>query len=222
MFSNVRFGTKKRYSFWWHIDAAFGAFTGCIPTHQHLLQGWECADSITIDCHKWLNIPYDSGVILTRKEHQHLHTQVFTNGNAAYLDNAHSVFTYLNFLPENSRRFRALPAFVSLMAYGRLGFQSIVENNIHLAQEFGKRLTQSKYFELIAPVRLNVVCFTLKNQREKIPKFISLLNGRGQVFMTPTKLFDIPGLRAALVNWRTTEKDIDIAMRELEIAYKLL
>ncbi|HEY0041451.1 MAG TPA: pyridoxal-dependent decarboxylase, partial [Flavisolibacter sp.] len=126
-------------------------------------------------------------------------------------------FTYLNFGPENSRRFRALPVWFSLTAYGRNGFAWIVENNIALAKKLGERIEKETAFELAVPVRLNVVCFTTKDshmRKERIDRALRQLNERGKVFMTPTLYNGVYCLRAALVNWRTTEQDIDIAINE--------
>lgn len=211
---------KKKYNFWLHIDAAFGAFAACFTHYKHLLKGWEAADSITVDCHKWLNVPYDSAVIFTRKEHASLQVQTFQNSNAPYLGDPLQQFNYLNFVPENSRRFRALPVWFSLMAYGKEGYKDIVDNNITLAQELGKRIEASNDYELAAPVRLNTVCFTVRgeNKTEKVQKILKALERRGRLFITPTVYKGNTCLRAALVNWRTTEKDIDIAIEELTLA----
>ena len=202
---------KKKYEFWWHIDAAFGAFAACSPLFENLVDGWEFSDSITIDCHKWLNVPYDSAVFLIKKEHRHLQLDTFKNSNAPYLGDPIENFNYLNFLPENSRRLRALPTWFTLLAYGKSGYQEIVENCVKLAKEFGKLIEDSSKFELLAPVRLNTVCFKVSDF-ENLPSFLEHLNQSGEVFMTPTKYLGEAGIRAAFVNWRTTPRDLEIAM----------
>ena len=210
---------KKEYNFWWHIDAAFGGFAACSPAYSHLLEGWENADSITVDCHKWMNVPYDSAVYFVNKKYSSLQVQTFQNSNAPYLGNAEENFSYLNFGPENSRRLRALPAWFSLMAYGRSGFRWIVENNIALAREFGDRLEAETCFKLAAPVRLNIVCFTTRDEdfrKERLQKMLNRLNERGKLFLSPTLYKGTFCLRAALVNWRTSTNDIDIAIQELQ------
>jgi glutamate/tyrosine decarboxylase-like PLP-dependent enzyme len=209
---------KTRYKFWLHIDAAFGAFAACSPKHKHLLNGWEVADSITIDCHKWLNVPYESAFFLVREEHKILQTETFQNTNAPYLGDPLENFSYLNFLPENSRRLRALPAWFTLNAYGKKGYQGIVENSIAMAGLFGKFIEESGWLQLLAPVRLNNICFTLKGEdrQELVPLFLKTLNDTGKVFMSPTIYNGQKGIRAAFVNWRTTEADIKLVIRELE------
>ncbi|AHM62897.1 diaminobutyrate decarboxylase [Flammeovirgaceae bacterium 311] len=213
---------KEHYQFWWHIDAAFGAFAALSPQYRQLLSGWEGADSITVDCHKWLNVPYDSAVYFIQKSHALLQTQTFQNSNAPYLGDPMENFSYLNFGPENSRRFRALPVWFTLMAYGKQGYQQIVETNIQLARQLGEALTAAGCFKLLAPVRLNVVCFTTsesEGRNEKLKQILEKLYAAGKVFITPTVYKGTPGLRAALVNWRTTEKDIQITVDELVRAF---
>ena len=127
-------------------------------------------------------------------------------------------FNYLNFLPENSRRLKALPAWFTLKAYGKKGYQEIVENSVELAQQLGNYISNSENFELLAPVKLNNICFTLKGQinQEKVSLFLSALNETGKVFMTPTLYNGKKGIRASFVNWRTSKNDITIVIEEME------
>ena len=210
---------KKKYNFWWHIDAAFGGFVACSSDHFHLINGWEHADSITVDCHKWLNTPYDGGVFLVKKEHATLQVQTFQNSNAPYLGDPLTKFSYLNFLPENSRRLRALPAWFTLMAYGREGYRQIIDNNIKHAHEFARLIRHSPRFRLLAEVRVNVVAFTLNEEKVeaiRVNAILKNLNEKGKVFITPTMMYGRAGFRAAFVNWRTKMADVDLLMEELE------
>jgi glutamate/tyrosine decarboxylase-like PLP-dependent enzyme len=201
---------KQKYNFWWHIDAAFGGFAACSPKYSHLVKGWGNADSITVDCHKWLNVPYESAVFLVKEAHQLLQVETFQNSNAAYLGNPMENFSYLNFLPENSRRLKALPAWFTLTSYGKQGYQEIVESNVEMTLRFADFINQNPAFELLAPVRLNTVCFTLTDEN-RVPDFLNKLNAGGKVFMTPTVYNGKKGIRAAFVNWRTTTADIELA-----------
>ncbi len=205
---------KEKYSFWWHIDAAFGGFAACSSHYQHLVEGWEQADSITIDCHKWLNAPYESAVFFVKQKHSLLQVETFQNSNAPYLGNPMEDFSYLNFLPENSRRLKALPVWFSLVAYGQEGIRAIVDDNISHAVQFGKGIETSLDFELLAPVRLNTVCFTLRKETnpDEVTVFLKALNATGKVFMTPTLYKDRKGIRAAFVNWRTTTDDVNLVL----------
>ena len=212
---------KSKYNFWLHIDAAFGGFAACSHEHQHLLQGWGNADSITIDCHKWLNVPYESALFFIKQKHNLLQVETFQNSNAPYLGNPMENFDYLNFLPENSRRLKALPAWFTLIAYGKKGISDMVDNNIQLAKLFGNYIEQHPAFELLAPVRLNTVCFTLRGEKnpERVQEFLFKLNATGKVFMTPTVYNGRKGIRAALVNWRTTKTDVEMVV---ELMNKLI
>ncbi|MED4730813.1 L-2,4-diaminobutyrate decarboxylase [compost metagenome] len=208
---------KKEYSFWLHVDAAFGGFAACSTKYSHLVNSMDKADSITIDAHKWLNVPYDSAMQFTR--HKSLQVEVFQN-NAAYLGNAIDHPEFVHLTPENSRRFRALPAWFALKAYGYLGYQEIVEGNVEMAQLLTEKIQRSNKFELLAPTRLNVVCFTPVMKKrvitfDDIKHFLDVLKQDGYVFMTPTIYQGIPGIRAAFSNWRTKAEDVELIWNSL-------
>jgi glutamate/tyrosine decarboxylase-like PLP-dependent enzyme len=214
---------KDKYSFWCHVDAAFGGFAAVSPEYAHLLTGWEAADSITIDNHKWLNVPYDSGCWFIREDHLKLQVATFQNSAAPYLGDPSDHFSYLNTGPENSRRLRALPAWFSLMAYGRQGYQDIVERCVNTARSFGEALTKDAAFTLLAPVRLNVVAFTILGATaEKVDALVQNLSDRGRYFMTPTTMSDTRGIRAAFVNWQNDPAQVPEMMAELNLALQNL
>src|SRR5690606_12097253 len=99
-----------------------------------------------------------------------------------------------------------------LVAYGKNGVQEWVEKSIQMAQLLTKFIEENSNFELLAPTRLNNVCFTLagENNQEKVSDYLFALNDTGKVFMTPTIYANKKGIRASFGNWRTTEKDIQI------------
>ena len=209
---------RTRYKFWMHVDAAFGGFAACSPKYRDLVHGIEFADSITIDAHKWLNVPYDAAMQFTR--HQKIQAEVFQN-SAAYLGQKTSSSNFVHLTPENSRRLRAMPSWFSLMAYGKQGYAEIVERNCHLAQWLGKQIDISDGFVLLSPVRLNGIVFTIAVEKEKlsvdvVKEYLNRLQRNGDVFLTPTVYKDIPAIRVSITNWRTTLEDVELAWHAMQ------
>jgi glutamate/tyrosine decarboxylase-like PLP-dependent enzyme len=199
---------KERFNFWLHVDGAFGAFAALSPQHRELVDGIAEADSVCVDLHKWLNVPYDAAVQFTRR--RDLQVQIFKN-LGAYLPPPVGEPDFLHLTPESSRRLRALPAWFSLVAYGRAGHQEIVERNIALAARLGEWLTGEPRLRLLTPVRLNIVCCTLADDptHERVHALVDAITRSGEALVTPTVHDGTPGFRVAFSNWRTTESDVD-------------
>jgi glutamate/tyrosine decarboxylase-like PLP-dependent enzyme len=105
-----------------------------------------------------------------------------------------------------------LPSWFTLMAYGKEGHREIVERNCECAAHLGTLITQSKIFRLLAPVRMNVVCFTIHDPEitmEKIQEFLKAVCEDGRAYFTPTIYKGIPAIRAAVSNWRTEQRHLD-------------
>jgi glutamate/tyrosine decarboxylase-like PLP-dependent enzyme len=199
---------RERHDFWLHVDAAFGGFAALSPAYASLVAGLDAADSICVDLHKWLNVPYDAAVQFTRR--QDLQVRVFHNASP-YLGPPTQDPDFLHLTPENSRRLRALPAWFSLAAYGSAGHREIVERNAALARRLGERIAGVPGLRLLAPVRLNVVCFTLADDpsERRVHELADAVAASGEAFVTPTFYDGTHGLRAAFSNWRTSEADTD-------------
>ncbi|NUT92031.1 MAG: aspartate aminotransferase family protein [Saccharothrix sp.] len=196
---------RERYPFWLHVDAAFGGFAAVSDEHAHLVEGLAEADSVCVDLHKWLNVPYDSAVQFTRR--RDLQVQVFQNA-AAYLGLPTDDPDFVHLTPQNSRRLRALAAWFALTAYGEEGHRDIVARCVAEARRFGARLSATPGVTLLAPVRLNVVCFTLDDPT-RVTGVLDAVTASGEAFLTPTVYKGQPALRAAFSNWRTTPEDTD-------------
>lgn len=194
----------RRHDAWFHVDGAFGLFAACDPDRRHWLEGIEHADSIATDGHKWLNVPYDSGLLFCR--HPKLQKATF-RAAAAYLGDRPDL---MHLTPENSRRFRALPAWMTLVAYGEEGYRQLVRTTCDLARQLGDRIEASETLELLAPVPLNIVCFALREGgTERRDLFLRRLQEDGRAYLTPTVWNDRPAVRAAFSNWSTGPEDLE-------------
>ena len=199
----------RKHHAWLHVDGAFGLFSRLSESRRAWTKGIELADSITCDGHKWLNVPNDSGIFFTR--HPDLLQQVCSVA-APYLDVGAELPSLMDRGVENSRRFRALPLWMSLKAYGRQGFADIVEANCTQAAALAAWIESSDAYELLAPCRLNVVIFRPLIDDSAVRERLRQINESGRVFMTPGawagQTGSRPGIRAAFSNWRTTLADV--------------
>lgn len=199
---------KKTYRFWLHVDAAFGGIVAASPARRGVLLGIAAADSVTVDAHKWLNVPYDCAIAFTR--HLPLQIEVFGNHSPYLSQPAVIPNNYLHMAPENSRRFRALPLWITLVAYGASGYAEIVERNCDCAAHLGRLIESEPRLRLAAAVRFNVVAFSLADGDDAaLAKLQAALHASGVAYLSLSRLDGKAILRAAICNWRTTTEDVD-------------
>jgi glutamate/tyrosine decarboxylase-like PLP-dependent enzyme len=207
----------RTHGAWMHVDGAFGAFARCSPAYADLAAGIEEADSITLDGHKWLNVPYDCGIALTR--HPLLNERAFSV-EAPYVPADGVMPSFMNRGIEQSRRFRALPVFLTLAAYGRAGHREVVERNCGFARALCDWIDGGDLFETVAETRLNVVAFKGRwlagaDGGALDRAFVRKLNQSGRCFVTPSTYKGAFVVRLAVANWRTGEDDLEIVKNAL-------
>jgi glutamate/tyrosine decarboxylase-like PLP-dependent enzyme len=198
----------ERFGAWLHVDGAFGLFARSTPRARQLAAGVERADSVISDGHKWLNVPYDCGFAFLR-EPAPLHA---TFGlTAAYLPGDELPG------PEASRRARSIAAWATLRAYGRSGYRAMVERHLALAQRLADRVDATRDLERLAEVPLNIVCFRYRPAGLEEAELDDLntrigqaLLADGRVYVGTTRYEGRVAFRPAIVNWRTTEADVDL------------
>ena len=211
-----------QYGAWLHVDGAFGLFVRVTPAAVEPGDGIERADSVISDGHKWLNVPYDCGFAFVR-DPRLLAGAFALSGAYLPVSGEHASFGYLG--PEASRRARGLAVWATLRAYGRLGYRSMVERHLGLARRLALRVDEAPDLERLADARLNIVCFRyrptgvaevdLDTLNTRIGK--ALLED-GRVYVGTTRYGGRVAFRPAIVNWRTTEADVDLitdVVREL-------
>src|SRR5262249_54271384 len=126
---------------WVHVDAAFGLWAAAAPARAHLFKGFAGADSWATDAHKWLNVPYDSGIAFVRSAQ---HMKAAMAANAAYLVRGEKRDPN-SFVPEMSRRARGVEIWAALRSLGRKGLADLVERNCRYAERFGQGLKAAGY-----------------------------------------------------------------------------
>ncbi|KAF1837973.1 pyridoxal-dependent decarboxylase [Decorospora gaudefroyi] len=220
------------YGAWIHVDGAFGLFGRVLasPAYSSIIkacEGLELADSITGDAHKVLNVPYDCGFFLSR--HRNIAERVFQNPNAAYLasgNGADPITSPLNVGLENSRRFRALPVYSTLVAYGKNGYRDMLERQINLARGIAKYMLESSEYELLPESSASVedilggiyiiVLFRAKDD-ELNKQLVNKIKATRKIYVSGTLWDGRPACRFAISNWMTdVERDLPVIEQVLQ------
>jgi glutamate/tyrosine decarboxylase-like PLP-dependent enzyme len=233
------------FGLWFHVDGAYGALAALDETKRTLFRGLDRADSVSLDPHKWLYVPIDSGCLLFRDEARA--RAAFSFEGADYIkvheQNADEAFAFWNYGPELSRRFRALKIWLTLRYYGVRRIAAAISEDNALAAYLGRQVEAAPDFELLAAPELSICCFRYvpPSMQDKLLKTegdsatldaelnqlnTSIMNAvqrGGRAYLSSATIHGKFALRACITNFRTTRADIDQtleiireAARELE------
>lgn len=189
---------------WVHVDGAFGLWAAISPLYAPLLAGVQNADSWAIDCHKWLNVPYDSGIVAVRHP-EHLR-RALSAGSAAYLTPSTEREPW-HYTPEASRRARAVELWAAIRSLGRSGLRALVERNCRQAQRFASRL-RSAGFAVLNEVVLNQVLVSFGDP-EETRSVSAELQSEGTCWCGGTVWQGHTALRISVSSWATTDEDVE-------------
>ena len=196
---------------WLHVDGAFGIWAAVSPRFRDLVAGLERADSWTTDAHKWLNVPYDSGIVLCK--HPESHRAAMTVA-ASYLiqdEGGQRVRDQVDWVPEFSRRARGFAVYAALRSLGRSGLQELVERCCDGAARFAEAITELEGVELLNDVVLNQVLFRFESD-ERTDEVLRLVQEDGRVWMSGTTWDGRKSIRLSVSNWQTGDAEIDLAV----------
>ncbi len=198
---------------WVHVDGAFGLWAAATDSLRHHVEGVERADSWTTDGHKWLNVPYDSGLVFTA--HPESHSAAFSV-RAAYLIVDDDKREQVDWNPEFSRRARGFPAYAAIRSLGRTGIADLIERTCAHAKTFAARL-EVMGAEILNSVELNQVLFRFSDDA-RTEAVLAGVQASGEAWMSGTVWDGRPAIRISVSNWQTTEDDVErtlAAFREL-------
>lgn len=189
---------------WVHVDGAFGMWAALSPVYSPLVEGFENADSWAIDCHKWLNVPYDSGMVVVR-EPEHLR-RALSWGSAAYLTQGSGREPW-QFTPDASRRARGIELWAAVRSLGRSGLRELIERNCRQAKLFAERL-HAAGFTVLNDVVLNQVLVSF-GSAEETRRVIAGIQTDGACWCGGTVWQGHTAMRISVSSWATTDQDVD-------------
>src|SRR6201996_2763812 len=190
---------------WVHVDGAFGYWAAASPKYAPLLAGAGDADSWAIDCHKWLNVPYDSAVAIVRTPE---HLQAAMAMTAAYLTPGAGREPW-HFAPEASRRARGVELWAAMRSLGRSGLAELVERNCQQAKLFAERL-RAAGFPVLNDVVLNQVLVSFGSDDET-RRVIADIQNDGTCWCGGTQWHGRAAMRISVSSWATTNEDVELS-----------
>jgi glutamate/tyrosine decarboxylase-like PLP-dependent enzyme len=196
---------------WVHVDGAFGLWAAASPALRHLVAGVERADSVATDAHKWLNVPYDSGIVFVTRPEAHL--AAFAKSAAYFVPGQPGERDPDAYTPEASRRARGFPIWAALRSLGRSGVTDLIERCCGHARRFADALATADGVEVLNQVVLNQVLVRFPDpggdHDGRTREVIRRVQAGGTLWLGGTTWHGMAAMRISVSNWSTTDDDVD-------------
>jgi glutamate/tyrosine decarboxylase-like PLP-dependent enzyme len=205
---------------WMHVDAAYGGFAVLTESGRRALGGVERADSVTLDPHKWLFVPFECGCLLVRDPHRlKAAFQIFPE-YLADVQSGHEAVNFADYGEQLTRYSRAVKVWMSVRYFGTDAIRDAIDRGMALARRLEQRVRETPGLEIVSPARFGIVCFRAQPGHVD-PADLDALNervlarvvGEGRYFISSTRLRAAFSLRACILGFRTAEEDIDGLVR---------
>ena len=213
----------RKENLWFHIDAAYGGFFCMTERGRQKLQGIEMADSVVLDPHKTLFLPYGTGALLVRDGH---HLKSTHSSGADYLPPMQEDDAFVDFCelsPELTRPFRGLRVWLPMKMHGLSVFRSYLDEKLDLAIGIQSKIEAIPELEVLAPAELSILAFaisadglSLEQRNEKTQKLIRLINKKNRVHLTGTLIKGVYAIRIAISVFRTHQQHLEMLLEDLQ------
>jgi glutamate/tyrosine decarboxylase-like PLP-dependent enzyme len=196
---------------WLHVDGAFGIWAAVSPELRHLVAGIERADSWTTDAHKWLNVPYDSGIVLCAHPESHRAAMTVQADYLIQDEGERRVRDQVDWVPEFSRRARGFAVYAALRSLGRAGLVELVERCCSQAHRFADRIDELPGVTVINEVVLNQVLFRFEDDA-RTDAALAAVQASGDVWLSGTTWDGRKAIRVSVSNWQTGDAETDLVV----------
>jgi len=205
-----------REAIWMHVDAAYGGVAAMLPSHRHVLDGADRADSLVVNPHKWLFTPFDLSAFYSRRMDV-VRAAFALTPEYLQTSEAGSVKNLMDTGVQLGRRFRSLKLWMILRSYGANAIRARLADHMRLAQELASWVDAHPDFQRLAPTPFSVVCFRWHPKRLSLPesaldaaneRIIDLVNASGDIFISHTRLRGRLTIRVAIGHLRTTDAHV--------------
>jgi glutamate/tyrosine decarboxylase-like PLP-dependent enzyme len=209
---------RERPNAWLHVDGAFGLWAAAVPGLSDRVTGLDGADSWTTDAHKWLNVPYDSGIVIVRDVAAH--RAAMTLGAAYYIETAGGERDSYNWVPESSRRARGFAIYAALRSLGRAGLAEMIDRCCRLARRMADGLRDAPGVTILNDVVLNQVLVRFEpldgGDADAFTRaVVAAVQADGTCWLGGTTWHDMAAIRISVSNWSTTDADADVSVEAI-------